>query len=296
MTMPPSERQPNRRDEHLTDAELNELVDGTLAGRAMERAQAHLDSCLDCDAQYQALLATVTVLKQAPSLMPRRSFHLTPEQAKRPDPVPSRFDRFANWLVPGIPAIKFATIAVALLLISVTTFDVLTNQSGQVDMGDSTSLQRESDLPAPAAQNAQSEATEALILGESNEAIPDDTESETAFEASDAIGGAVEQDAASDSVSNSGMQGAPAAPAAAIEQPNRVASPTAESTSPPLATATPQPAGTPSPSATTAAGSNDGSADFKLSWWRIAELGLLMVLIWLLVSWVGRSRVGQADD
>ncbi len=131
MTMPPSERQPNRHDEHLTDAELNELVDGTLTGRALERAQAHLASCQECDAHYEALLATVTALKQAPSLMPRRSFQLTPEQAKRPESVPSRFDRFADWIVPGIPVIKLATIAVALLFISVTAFDVLTNQSSQ---------------------------------------------------------------------------------------------------------------------------------------------------------------------
>ena len=87
MTMPTDERQPNRRDEHLTDAELNELVDGTLAGRDLDTAQAHLASCAECNEQYQALLATVTGLKQAPGLMPRRSFQLTPEQAKLPDPM-----------------------------------------------------------------------------------------------------------------------------------------------------------------------------------------------------------------
>ncbi len=296
MTMPPSEHQPNRRDEHLTDAELNELVDGTLAGRELNRAQAHLVSCQDCDAQYRALLATVTALKQAPSLMPRRSFQLTPEQAKLPDPVPSRFDRFADWIVPGIPAIKLATIAVALLFVSVTTFDVLTNQSGQDDMSQSTSLQRDTDFPAPAVQNAQSEATEALAPPESNASISDDGGSDTALEANDVAGGAAAPDADSDSASSAAMQEAPAAPAPAVEEPVLFASPTVESTPTPTLSATTEPIPTPSPEATPIAGSDDRSGGLALSKWRIAELGLLMVLIWLLVSWIGRSRVGQVDE
>ncbi len=296
MTMPSSEHQSNRRDEHLTDAELNELVDGTLAGRELNRAQAHLDSCQDCDARYRALLATVTALKQAPSLMPRRSFQLTPEQAKRPDPVPSRIDRFADWIVPGIPVIKLATIAVALLFISVTAFDVLTNQSGQDDINQSTALQRDSDLPAPAVQNAQSEATEAPIPGDSNASISDAGKAETALEANDAAGGAVDSDTASDSVSSSAMQEAPAAPAAAIEQPGLFASPTVASTPTPTLPATVEPIPTPSAEATPIAGPKDRSGGLALSSWRIAELGLLMVLIWLLVSWIGRSRVGQPDE
>lgn len=84
MTMSTSERQLNRRDEHLTDAELNELVDGTLAARDLTRAQTHLDACQECDERYRSLLATVSALKSAPALMPRRSFQLSPEQAKLP--------------------------------------------------------------------------------------------------------------------------------------------------------------------------------------------------------------------
>ena len=84
MTMPPSERRHRRSEEHLTDAELNELVDGTLAATDTERAQQHLATCPDCDERYRTLLATVSALKSAPSIMPRRSFQLTPEQAKIP--------------------------------------------------------------------------------------------------------------------------------------------------------------------------------------------------------------------
>ena len=67
------------------------------------RAQTHLDTCQECDERYRTLLATVSALKSAPGLMPRRSFQLTPEQAKLPAPKPSWVDRFAEWIVPGIP-------------------------------------------------------------------------------------------------------------------------------------------------------------------------------------------------
>ena len=297
MTMPTSERQPNRRDEHLTDAELNELVDGTLAGRDLERAQAHLAGCAECEARYQTLLATVSALKQAPSVMPRRSFQLTPEQAKLPEKQPSWLDRFTERLLPGVPAIKAATIAVALLLVSVTAFDVLTDQSSQNDMIPQTSVQREADLPAPAAENAQPAATDMPMLGESNESVPGTGGSDTALQESEPDDeSATDSDAADESFASSAMQEAPPAPAAAVEQPTIAASPTAEPTSTPAPTATPSPTATASPTATPAPGSEGWSAGFTLSWWRIAELGLLMILIWLVVSWVGRSRVGQLDE
>ena len=296
MTMPSSDRQPNRRDEHLTDAELNELVDGGLTGRDLERAQAHLASCQECDERYQTLLATVAALKQAPSLMPRRSFQLTPEQAKLPDPVPSRFDRFADWIVPGIPAIKLATIAVALLFFSVTAFDVLTNQSGQDDLNQSSSVQREADLPAPAAENPLPASTEAIILGESNDSISGASDTDIALQESESTGGAAEPEAASDSVSSSAIQEAPAAPAAAFEQPGLAASPSAESTATPAATVAPGPIASPSASPPSGPASERGNDGFNLSWWRIAELGLLMILVWLLVSWIGRARVGNIDE
>lgn len=291
MTMPTSERQPNRRDDHLTDAELNELVDGTLAGRELERSQAHLASCQECDERYRTLLATVSALKQAPSVMPRRSFQLTPEQAKLPDPVPGRFDRFADWIVPGTPAIKLATIAVALLFISVTAFDVLTNQSGQDDLSPSSSVQREADLPAPAAEIAQPEATEAIVLGESNESTSDSSDVDGAAEGNGPGSSATESEPSDESFSSEAMQEAPA-PAAAVQLPVTVASPTAEPTSTPIPTATSEPTA----SATPAPEDDGWRTEFTLSWWRIAELGLFMILVWLLVSWIGRSRVGNLDE
>lgn len=309
MTMSTSERKPNRREEHLSDAELNELVDGTLAGRDLESARAHLTACAECDERYRTLLATVSALKQAPSLMPRRSFQLTPEQARLPEKQPSWLDRFAERILPGVPALKAATIAVALLLVSVTAFDVLTNQSGQSDRSSETSVLREADLPVPTVEITQPAATEMPMLGESNEVLPDaaeaDTapqdsvtggsdmgESESALEAAEpSNSGAAESEAADDeSFTSSAMQEAPPAPAAAEQQPTFAASPTVE----PTPTSAPEPT---APATASPATDADGwSAELQLSWWRIAELGLVILLIWLGVSWVGRSRVGRLDE
>lgn len=293
MTMPTSERKPNRREEHLSDAELNELVDGTLAGRELQRAQAHLDSCPECEERYQTLLATVSALKQAPSVMPRRSFQLTPEQAKLPEKKPSWLDRFSERLLPGVPAIKAATIAVALLFISVTAFDVLTNQSGKNDMSPQTSVQREADLPAPAVQDQQPALTEVPELEEAGESVSDTSVADTAIQESETGGADVESapDAADESFIGSAMQ---EAPPAAANQPAIAASPTPEPTVTPTPTAIPSPTAT--ATATPTSGSDGWRAEVTLSWWRIAELGLLMVLIWLIVSWIGRSRVGSLDE
>lgn len=289
MTMPSSERQPSRRDQHLTDAELNELVDGSLAAGELARVQAHLGLCAECDERYQTLLATVSALKQTPSVMPRRSFQLTLDQAKLPEKKLGRFDRFAERILPGVPAIKTATIAVALLLISITAFDVLTNQSGQDDGSPSTSMQRESDAPAAEVDVAQPAATEAPTLGEANESFADTGEADTAIVEAETGGSGAEAEPADGAFSSAAE--APA-PAAAIEQPAIAASPTSE----PTVTPTPEPTRTVTPTPTPAPGSDGWRAGVDLSWWRIAELGLLMVLVWLVVSWIGRARVGNLDD
>ncbi|MCO5220084.1 MAG: zf-HC2 domain-containing protein [Thermomicrobiales bacterium] len=190
MTMPASDRHRNQSVNHLTDAQLNELVDRTLAEKDRVAAQEHLAGCEECNDRYLTLLATVDALQHAPSLMPRRSFQLTPEQAKRPEKRPSRFDRFANLLIPGIPAIKAATIAVALLLISVTAFDVLTDQSSVSDNGQVTTMQ--DDAQHPAQSESQIQAPEAAVertntaeTGSTAREIPDGA---SAGEASDLDG------------------------------------------------------------------------------------------------------------
>ncbi|TXG81537.1 MAG: hypothetical protein E6R14_07735 [Thermomicrobiales bacterium] len=243
--------------------------------------------------------------------MPRRSFQLTPEQAKLPEPKHGCIDRFAERLLPGVPALKAATIAVALLFISVTAFDVLTDQSAHDSMGPS-AIQREADLPAPAAEAPQTAATELPVLQDTaGGAPPAETDSDGLLEESAPTGGAEnasapsteaasgaapeaasESESADESFESSAMQEAPAAPATTLEL--APASPTAEPTA--AATSAPEPPATSTPTATPVPDSSDGKGGFSLSWWRIAELSLLMVLIWLIVTWIGRRGVGSLDE
>ncbi|MEZ4529691.1 MAG: hypothetical protein R2855_01565 [Thermomicrobiales bacterium] len=113
-----------------------------MAGRDADKAQARLAGCMLAEAsaaaarrtsrQAQCHAAQVVPAHTSASKLPNRNRWL---------------DRFAERLLPGVPAIKAATIAVALLFISVTAFDVLTNQSAQESMGPTT-VKQEADVPA----------------------------------------------------------------------------------------------------------------------------------------------------
>lgn len=310
MTMPSSERQNRRYEEHLTDAELNDLLDGTLATSELDRAQRHLASCADCEERYRTLQATVHALQSAPSLLPRRSFQLSPEQAKLAPKKPTLLDRFSEWIVPGVPAIRAATLAIALLLLSVTAIDVITHRSSVQESAGPVAMQQTADQgQAPAVQANNAVATSAPSLQES-ETEPSTGSSAVQRTENDAAGGASAPESAqenasdsaldSSSVSSAGEAPQAPAPASAVEPTQEImlgaapslseapASPTialAATASPVPPAATPQ--ATPTPASTTA-----GSGG-SISPWRIAELGLLMLLIWLGVSWFGRTRMPE---
>lgn len=290
MTMPANER---RRNEHLSDADLNDLIDGTLAMEAAATARAHLATCSDCEERYLTLMATVAALQHAPSLLPRRSFQLTPEQAKIPPKAPTWIDRVTQRIVPGLPAIRAATLAVAVLLISVTAFDVFTHQNSSPGQPSTTQMrQLEQTVPAPPGEvSDQSEApvpplaTGAPLLGESNEAMT--SASSTDGAASGGLQSVSGKGAAESAADNAGPAVAPApasvASAAATEILTTMV--VEETVATPLAS----PEATASPVPSSVSETSGGGA--SISRWRIAELALLLVLVWLAVSWVGRSHV-----
>jgi hypothetical protein len=334
MTMPPSERRQRRSEEHLTDAELNELVDGTMSSAETERAQVHLASCAECEERYRTLLATVAALKSAPSVMPRRSFQLTPEQAKLVPKQPSWLDRFSEWIVPGVPAIRAATLAIALLLLSVTAVDVITHRSNTSEnAGPMVMRQAEPTQQAIPAQAIDSAPTsEVPILGAESDAAADQSGAASggAAAATDTSGPMVssamqppdsETDGATDTGESDIEAEAPPAPAAAMVPPQETsepllgasesmaevapaASPTAAgpetAATSPVAPATaspapPSPAVAASPTPSENTGGNGGSGG-SISRWRIAEFGLLLLLVWLGVTWLGRTRVGDSSS
>jgi len=267
MTMP-DRTQPTQRDDHLSDAELNELVDGTLSGRESERAQAHLARCAECDERYRTLLAAVSALRNAPDLMPRRTFQLSPQQAKLPEPAPGRFDRFSEWIVPGASVIRTATLVVALLLLSVTAIDLITNRGGNQESAGPALMQDAGILLQSTALTDSEPPAAAPMLGEAETSA-----TEVPAEENAPVLRAAES--ASDAAESS-----PALQSAMAPAPVQTASP--------MPTASPVP-----PESTNDAGERSAGA---ISRWRIVELGLLMLLLWLAVSWIGRTRVGNHTE
>lgn len=295
MTMPASERK-RRPDEHLTDAELNELVDGTLAASATARAKAHLTDCAECDERYRTLLATVSALQTAPSLMPRRSFRLTPAQAKSPEKSPGRFDRFAEWIVPGMPAIRAATVAVALLLLSVAAIDLITHRGTGDESAGPVLMQQAPNTQEPStafrAQEA-APATEPML-----QAAEESSTGAVAESTADEMGNASDEAAPAPESAGAGMAQSTqeavlaVAPAevAPVSQPTTGALGAAPA---PAVEATPLASPVATAEATSAAAEKANRGGAELSRWRIAEFGLLLLLLWLVVTWVGRARFGD---
>lgn len=297
MTMPASERR-HRSQDHLTDAQLNELVDGTFTAPETERVNEHLAACAECDERYRTLLATVSALQSASSLMPRRSFRLTPAQAIVPEPTTSWLDRFSQWVLPGVPLIRAATLAVALLLISVTVADVLVHRDTGQESAGSIAVQtaRETSDAAPALQNAAETSTlapaptafDTSLAGQVGESAPmrSQEEPESADTASELDSVSVTE-GAEDSVDM-------AAPAPAAMQPASVSIESSPPATQVVPSASPSAA---SPTAIPAASESPGHGSRSVSSWRIVELGLLLLLLWLGVSWIGRARMRvPADD
>lgn len=271
----PADKQ-NRRDaEHLTDAELNELVDGTLSPRDSERVRTHLTSCADCEERYNTLKATISLLQSAPSLMPRRSFQLTPELAARPEAAqpshPGRLDRFSQWIMPGIPALRTATLIVALLLVSVSALDVITHRNSEPNSTSPVLMQSAPEQEAPPMQRSIGNSVES---GEDSMALP--------------------ADEAIDSEAVDSEQLIPAAPA--VTAPDQDIQPTAITGEiAPTIESSPVVSASDSDSGPTTSGEPEKSG-VTISSWRIVELGLLLLLFWLGVTWLGRTRFANTGD
>lgn len=280
--MPASERRNRPHEEHLTDPELNELVDNNLTPSERERAQTHLANCAECTERYRTLQATISVLQSAPSLMPRRSFRLTPEQAKIAEKPPTRFDRVSNWLVPSFPVIRTATLVVALLLLSVTAIDVITHRGNGGENAGPVFMQQ-----AP-------EDTE-TAFSTSEPAVMEMTGSGAAEPASGAPGSA--EQSMQSTADESTAPGEISASRIEMTEPAGFAAappaPAAQSDLESLPEASPAIAASPAAEATPFAAQSGEHAKTSVSGWRIAEFGLLLLLIWLIGSLVGRMRMDE---
>jgi hypothetical protein len=110
------------RSTHLAIEVLSAYLDNALPAADRAHADAHLATCAVCRQELRELTATVALLRALPEPRPRRSFQLSPSQIQAQAPW---WQRLGERMLPRLPAIRAATVAVALLLVAVTTIDLV---------------------------------------------------------------------------------------------------------------------------------------------------------------------------
>jgi hypothetical protein len=242
---------------------LNELLDGTLTGPSGDLVERHLTDCARCATRRDELERTIALMRNMPVIEPGKSFEIQPSVA----PARVSTARFQGVLTPAFPVLRVAVAAVFLLLVGVTAVDLGTQRDDQDDQvamiantptarTDSISMEApESTEAAPAAPAVNIEAADA-----DDAALTEPSEAFSQAEVADEEAAGPEREA----VTGGGD--------AAVEQ--AVASPEVS------------PTATPEEERLDARDDDD-----ELSNWRIAEIALLLLLFWLVVTWIGLERV-----
>ena len=110
---------------HLTDEELNQYLDGDLGPSDMNRATAHLVTCESCRTRLTDLRVVARIVSQLPFVPAPRSFQLGHEHLRSRR---SLIDRVGAALMPALPTLRAATVAIALMLGGLTAFRVVDDQ------------------------------------------------------------------------------------------------------------------------------------------------------------------------
>lgn len=112
---------------HLTLDQLTAYLDGDLAPEERVRFDDHLRTCRDCRRELTELRSTVALLNGLPDYRPRRSFQLAPERIAATRPW---WERLGFRLLPALPALRAATVAAAILLVSVSAGEIVRDRTG----------------------------------------------------------------------------------------------------------------------------------------------------------------------
>jgi hypothetical protein len=107
---------------HATDEQLNAMLDGALEAAERAEVERHIDNCATCHTQLVELRGMTAMLRALPEPRLRRSFQLGPEHQRRYDSI---WTKISSWLLPTLPALRAATVAVALLLAAVSIRNIV---------------------------------------------------------------------------------------------------------------------------------------------------------------------------
>lgn len=270
---------------HLSDATLNDFASGRLDEAARASVLRHAAACPECAGALRDYTALRGALGSLPAPRLRRSFQLSEEQAR------VKVRRRLPTLASALPALRAATIAVALLLLVVAGVDRLTAPGGKAPSNANFAA-----MAAPT-QTATSVAINSVSDGAANTtptqaSLGETSGAESRSETSQAASAIAPAPASGSLNAGSASEGAaPSNAAAKIALP-----PEATPASSPSVAPTTAPSPSPTPIATPAVAIAAASSGSDRMGWRVAELGLGLLLLWLLVSYVGawqssRSRI-----
>lgn len=103
--------------QHLSDDVLNAWLDHVLPADEHDAIETHLRQCDACRREADSLAAIIAALAALPQADPPRSFRLTPEQARRPEPAAAPPVHGVLRLLPVVRSLSIAAV-MALLIVS----------------------------------------------------------------------------------------------------------------------------------------------------------------------------------
>jgi hypothetical protein len=270
---------------HPSDDELSAYLNQDLADlAARQRLEAHLESCADCRERLTELRAVVRLLRGLENPVPTRSFRLDPSHVptRLPEPEPLRID---PWIVRVQPALRRLTAIAAVLLVMLVTADVLTHRDSSEN-----GTREVSALSSASQANSSTDVTSA---GSSEFAAQSTPAAAVVPPATAASGGETSSSgaavAAATSASSGGQAVSTSVSAASAADAVKSGEATAASTSAAaVALQQTEASGQPPSSAAPAPSS---SSHGGRSIWRLVELAVGVVVIWLLLLTIVLPRM-----
>jgi hypothetical protein len=241
--------------------------------------EAHLSGCAFCQQTLAELRSIVAAMSELAEIEPSRSFALTPAMAGKRDhlrPVPAvardvrepvELRQTSAWQERQMRAVRWATVAAAILFVFVLTADMATSRlGGPRSVDESAPVSALSSDPAGMMQPAAAEPTEAAAAA--------DTEAAADSEAMRAAGEESPEDA-------------PAAAASAQDDPDQAR---LEATEAEKEEAFDLEVGSAVEAVEMAADEDRRSMSTPGHYWRLAQVGLAMLIVWLLAAMIVLPR------
>ncbi|HVX31308.1 MAG TPA: zf-HC2 domain-containing protein [Nitrolancea sp.] len=270
---------------HPSDDELSAYLNRDVADlAARQRLEAHLETCAACRERLGELHTVVRLLGELENPVPKRSFRLDPSQipAVRPAPEPVRID---PWIVRIQPSLRRLTAIAAVLLVVLVTADVLTHRES--------SQNGSREVAALSAESQATDSTSVMSAGaaesiEKSTAAAAQVPAATAASSSGGASGAGSSAEAPASTAASGGSSTTTSGSTAADAARTNEAETPAATAAALALQQTESSGQPpSETAPTSTSSTTGGH----SYWRLVELAVGVVVIWLLVLTIVLPRM-----